>query len=227
MSKRRYRAGMDAPRIIRAATVLSHQYGLEGWSLRQLTALLDTSPSVVFHHVGDRAAISEAVVSRITEGFRSPSVDLSWSQWVRGLAVPLRRQLAHWPGVADWLVTRGPVFPHMMPLLEDGMFVLTRDGFGDEAATAYSMFYAAVIGSIAQSQVREQTPSVGAYGHRAIAQQLTAASAGAGVAAMRDSMAAYIGNRADAEAARESAHAYLVDRLIDGLEHRRLTIRAS
>lgn len=220
MSKRKYRAGMDAARIVRAATVLTHKHGLDGWSLRQLTSLLNTSPSVVFHHLGDRAALSEAVVSRLSLNFQSADPHLNWSEWVRGTAAPLRTHLAPWPGVADWLLTNGPIFPHMMRILDDGVGVLQRDGFGDESAVAYATLYAATIGAIAQSQLR-RTPGPGADpAHHALARRLDAAGESPGAVAMRDILAAYTGDPENAEKARSEAYEYLIDRLIDGLRSR-------
>lgn len=218
---RKNRTGMDAARIVRAALALTRSHGLAGWTLRDLTATLDTSPSVVFYHVGDRAALSSAVVSRLTESFSAASPDLAWQDWVRQTARPLRGQLAAWPGVADWLLVHGPVFPHMMHILDDGIAVLRRDGFGDEAATAYATLYTALIGSIAQSQNRSSALVDGVDPHTAMRAHLREVpSLGPGAASMLELLDPYLQPGPEAERARDEAYCYLLDRLIDGLTAR-------
>ena len=60
--RRSYNTGITADAVLTVAFGLSREHGVEGWSLRQLLGELDTSFSVVYRLVGDRDALSAAVV---------------------------------------------------------------------------------------------------------------------------------------------------------------------
>ncbi|WP_280231615.1 TetR family transcriptional regulator [Nocardia cyriacigeorgica] len=49
MSRRAYRTGLTAAAITDAAVALTAERGLDGWTMRDLTARLDTSLSVIYH----------------------------------------------------------------------------------------------------------------------------------------------------------------------------------
>ncbi|AVH23421.1 TetR family transcriptional regulator [Nocardia cyriacigeorgica] len=49
MSRRAYRTGLTAAVITDATVALTAERGLDGWTMRDLTARLDTSLSVIYH----------------------------------------------------------------------------------------------------------------------------------------------------------------------------------
>ncbi|MBF6088258.1 TetR/AcrR family transcriptional regulator [Nocardia cyriacigeorgica] len=78
MSRRAYRTGLTAAAITDAAVALTAERGLDGWTMRDLTARLDTSLSVIYHHIGDRERVCAAVVDTICADMRLPLDGTDW-----------------------------------------------------------------------------------------------------------------------------------------------------
>ncbi|MBF6396549.1 TetR/AcrR family transcriptional regulator [Nocardia cyriacigeorgica] len=78
MSRRAYRTGLTAAAITDAAVALTAERGLDGWTMRDRTARLDTSLSVIYHHIGDRERVCAAVVDTICADMRLPLDGTDW-----------------------------------------------------------------------------------------------------------------------------------------------------
>lgn len=171
--RRTYKTGITRDQVVDAALGLSAQHGLDGWASRQLIARLDTSFSVVFRLVGDRAALGAAVVDRVVERTVLPDADLPWRAWLTEMMTSLRSACREVPGVAGWLLMNGGTTPASLTRIRRGVAVMQRAGFGSEAMPAYAFVFTSTIGLVAMSDTRASTsPS---HDHARIAAHLAAA----------------------------------------------------
>ncbi|SHH09409.1 TetR/AcrR family transcriptional regulator [Streptoalloteichus hindustanus] len=133
------RRQMSARRVVDAAERLTADRGLQGWTIRQLAAELDVWPTVIYHHVGDREAVMDAVTERVVGRIPCPDVDTPWRDWFRTVLVEGRRVARCFPGVANRLVRRGPVVASALHFIDRGVEVLRRAGFGADAPAVFSL----------------------------------------------------------------------------------------
>ncbi|MGW0120780.1 TetR/AcrR family transcriptional regulator [Streptomyces sp. NPDC003327] len=131
------RPPVTARKIVEAAVRLTASHGLDAWSTRQLAAELEVWPRVIYHHVGDREAVADAVADHVVGQMPLPDADLPWRAWFEALLIGGRRVLLGYPGVARRLVRTGPTMPSALQLMDRGILVLRRAGFGDGATAAY------------------------------------------------------------------------------------------
>ncbi|MDQ6526242.1 hypothetical protein RB608_21665 [Nocardioides sp. LHD-245] len=133
------RAQLTPDRVVAAALDLTRARGIDGWSLRDLAADLDTWPNTVTHHVGTREQVCQAVVERVVADMTNPSAELPWQDWFRTFLRDGRDVLLQYGGVARRLCRDGPAVPSAMPIMERGVSRLIDGGFGDDAPRAYSL----------------------------------------------------------------------------------------
>jgi AcrR family transcriptional regulator len=129
---------MDAEQIVTAAVRLTHLYGLDQWTIRQLGEELECWPAVIYHHVGDRDAVVAEVVDRVVGMVRPLDGDVPWRQSFEEMLTDLRVTLRTHSGVARWLTLNGPVVPEALLGLDRGVRMLAHAGLPDEAAIAYT-----------------------------------------------------------------------------------------
>ena len=147
--------GLTPERVVDAATDLTREVGLDGWSIRDLSARLGVAPSSIYHHVGDRAAVVRRVIGGLTVQFPLVDPDLDWRVWFEETLLGVRDTLRGYPGVARWFMMRGPALPETAPIADAGMAALARAGFGDRAGFAYAVMFNQVVGSVAFGDDRD------------------------------------------------------------------------
>ncbi|MES9512357.1 TetR/AcrR family transcriptional regulator [Rhodococcus erythropolis] len=225
--RRSYNTGITADAVLTVALGLSREHGVEGWSLRQLLGELDTSFSVVYRLVGDRDALSAAVVDRAISAVSVPSAERDWRQWLTHLLVQMREALVECPGAAQWLLMNGVATERSRELMEAGLASLTDAGFGAEAAQAYTVAFTSTTTLIAMHDARRIPSGEPSPDHGAMLDQLSKD----GPTDPRSSMEALIGKFAGppdtAEATRAEHYRYTLDRVLDGLEARLDAIKES
>lgn len=221
--------GMTRVAIIETAVMLTARHGLDGWSQRQLTATLDTSPSVVFHHVGDRHAVNAAVVEHVLRPIATPGTGVPWEVWFRETWSSIQLLLAVHRGVARWMLMNGPVFDHMMPILDEAMGLLIEAGFGDEAPLAYATVFNTMSSVMALVDERAD-PTAAMRDHRQMAEAITvqaASSPGPGAQALLAPLGRYTDPDSDVPALNQAYFGYTLDRVLDGLRVRLAQITAN
>jgi AcrR family transcriptional regulator len=132
-------AGMPAvtpDQIIEAAVRLTAEQGLENWTLRQLAAVIEASPAVVYHHVGDREAVVAMVLDRVVRQMPLPPETLPWREWYSLLLDEHRVMLRKYPGTAYRLAMQGAPAAAAAPTIDLGIRLLQEAGFGDESVLA-------------------------------------------------------------------------------------------
>ena len=215
-----YHVGLDADKVIDAAVALSQGDGLATWTLRDLGERLGVAPSVIYHHVGGREALSRHVVERILTLVGQPTTAMPWRQWFREALYPLRPVLTDYPGTARWLLLHGPVFPGIAPVMDAGTASLQRAGFGRDTALAYASLVNTALMTIATVDDRLLHEDDGPHDHAALIRDLSGAvpdSAGISLM-MNDLMSQFTGSAEEIEAAQDRYYRFVLERLMDGLE---------
>jgi AcrR family transcriptional regulator len=197
---------MDAGQVIEAAVRLTHRYGLEQWTIRQLGAELEVWPAVIYHHVGDRDAVAAEVVDQVLGRVSPPEEDLPWRPAFTRMLTDLRTVLRDHPGVARWLAVAGPVVPAALRLLDRGVRLLARAGLGEEAAIAYTVVLDSALLVIAHEEDLVSRSSLSD-----VREVLAGYRNAPGVAAM----ASYLHTRDF-----DVLYRYTIDRVLDGIASR-------
>lgn len=130
---------MTPGRIADEALRLTAESGLDGWTVRQLAASLDSYPAVVYHHVGDREAVVTLVIERVIDQIPQPVDDLGWRAWFQVLLSELRAVLRRYRGVARRFALIGPTVGAAGRLIDSGVRQLQEAGFGREAVMTYNL----------------------------------------------------------------------------------------
>ncbi|MCP2262435.1 transcriptional regulator, TetR family [Streptoalloteichus tenebrarius] len=214
------RRHVTAQLVVDAAERLTADRGLQGWSIRQLAAELDVWPTVIYHHVGDREAVMDAVTARVVGRIPCPEVDTPWRDWFRTVLVEGRRVVRSFPGVAFRLAQKGPVTDSALPLIDRGVEVLTRAGFGSEAPAVFSILMNGAFFLVAWEDEHHATP-VSYHRLTSFLRSFRGDGARPGLAAMGE----YVDQvpAGDMEAFHGGHHSLLVDVLLDGAAARLTT----
>ncbi|MEQ0564304.1 TetR family transcriptional regulator [Amycolatopsis sp. NEAU-NG30] len=130
---------LTADHIVGAATELTAQRGLDNWTLRELARAVEAYPAVIYHHVGDRDAVVNAVVDRVVSLLELPDERLPWQAWFTELLAGLRALLRTYPGCARRLALFGPSVQAAARSIDAGIGVLLQAGFGRESVPAYHL----------------------------------------------------------------------------------------
>lgn len=216
-TRRAYRTGLSRDAIVAAAAALTAERGLDGWSMRELTARLDTSLSVIYHHVGDREKVCAAVVDKVYAEMNLPTDDEDWRALLRNMLYPMIDRLAEYPGVASWLLRNGPRTEQLVPVMDAGVSRMLEAGWGEEAVTAYTVAFNTCLGLIALGDTR--FPDGNDPGLTALLDSLDA-HPGPGAEQMRRMAARFASGAAERAAAHAEYCRYALDRVLDGLEAR-------
>lgn len=130
---------IDASLICDAALRLTKEFGIDGWSIRQLAKEIDARPNVINYHVGRREDVVHLVMERVNAEISLPGPCKGWKPWFRLLLGELRRTLRKYPGVARRLAAIGPGLGESNRIINQGIQMLEDAGFNDQSAFAYSI----------------------------------------------------------------------------------------
>ncbi|MEV0250773.1 TetR/AcrR family transcriptional regulator [Nocardia sp. NPDC050712] len=225
-ARRAYKTGLSRGVIVEAALGLTAERGLDGWSMRDLTARLDTSLSVIYHHVGDRQRVSAAVIDRIFAEFELRLDEPDWRALLHGILSQVIEHLSRYPGTATWLLRNGPQTEQLLPSLDAGMSRMLEAGWGAEAAIAFSTAFNTCLGLIALGDQRSS--DAGERGMAGLEALLTAhPDAGPGAQEMLRMVRRYVGDPAERDVAHREQCRYALARMLDGMSARLELIRSA
>ncbi|MDF2507756.1 MAG: putative TetR family transcriptional regulator [Microbacterium sp.] len=179
-----FHVGLTPARVIDAAEQLTRESHLMSWSIRDLAGRLDVAPSVIYHHVGGKELLCRAVVERMLERIAIPAPDLSWQEWFRELLHSAGLRAGELPGTAKWMLMHGPTLPAALPIVEAGLSVLHRDGFGERADVAYAILLNNAMLTVSISDDRLQHEGDGPRDHATMMAEFRDMPASAGARAM-------------------------------------------
>lgn len=157
-----FHVGLTPDRVVDAAEELTRESHLMSWSIRDLAGRLGVAPSVIYHHVGGKDLLCRRVVERVLVRIELPDAELSWQDWFRTLLHSVQPLAAEYPGVAKWMLMHGPTIP---AVLEAGMAILRRAGFGDRTELAYAVLLNSAMLTISMSDDRLQHEGDGPRDH--------------------------------------------------------------
>lgn len=147
------RAGLSPERIVDEATALSAEFGLDGWSIRDIAKRLDVVPSVIYHYFPDKEALCDAVVDVVLSTLQLPDPTLPWKEWFTALLQGVRPLLLEYHGITNRLVYG--TFPKTsLPMIDTACQKLLDAGFGDRTAVAYSLIVNSAIHAIGSRELR-------------------------------------------------------------------------
>ncbi|MGO2746897.1 TetR/AcrR family transcriptional regulator [Microbacterium sp.] len=160
-----FHAGLTPERVIDAAVELTRESHLMSWSLRDLAGQLGVAASVIYHHVGGKDLLCRRVVERMLAQIEPPDAELPWQEWFRALLCSAGPRAAEYPGSAKWMLMHGPTLPVALPILEAGIAVLHRAGFGSRADFAYAALLNNAMLTVSMSDDRLQHEGDGPRDH--------------------------------------------------------------
>jgi TetR/AcrR family tetracycline transcriptional repressor len=133
------RSSLNIEIIVETAVRSIEKLGLAGVSMRQLAAVLDVTPTALYHHVRDKNALldlcAESILSRIAE----PDPELPWPQRLRALIVEQQATFMRYPGLARFLLIHRESSLAALRWAESLLSVLNAAGFGGEQAMRVMM----------------------------------------------------------------------------------------
>ncbi|MGW4527985.1 TetR/AcrR family transcriptional regulator [Amycolatopsis sp. NPDC004378] len=217
---------LTADKIVSAATTLTGERGLDNWTLRELARAVEAYPAVIYHHVGDRDAVVNAVVDRVVGLLELPDERLPWQEWFVELLAGLRAVLRTYPGCARRLALFGPSVDAATRSINAGIGVLLRAGFGRESVLAYNLLLMTACQFVAMEDDRDgalalridNTEEYATYRERTDLPGMAELGA-----AMHDLM----GDPDLAAGYYAQLYDYAVERCLDGLAHRLGELRES
>lgn len=160
-----FHVGLTPARVVDVAAALTRESHLMGWSIRDLATRLGVAPSVIYHHVGGKDLLCRRVAERMIEEIEAPDRELPWDDWFRAFLHAAGPLAAGYPGTAKWMLMHGPTLPVVLPILESGMHVLHRDGFGELAEFAYAVLLNNAMLTVSVSDDRMQHDGDGPRDH--------------------------------------------------------------
>jgi AcrR family transcriptional regulator len=217
---------LTADRIVSAAMALTGERGLDNWTLRELARSVEAYPAVIYHHVGDRDAVVNAVVDRVVGLLELPEEGLPWQDWFTGLLANLRALLRTYPGCARRLALFGPSVQAATRSIDAGIGVLLKAGFGRESALAYNLLLMTACQFVAMEDDRDgalalridNTEEYATYRERTDLP---------GMAELGSAMHDLMGDPDLAAGYYAQLYDYAVQRCLDGLAHRLGELRES
>lgn len=214
-----FHVGLTADRVIDAAVELTAEGHLFGWSIRDLAARLEVAPSVIYHHVGGKDLLCRRVVERVLGRMQLPPEGLPWQEWFRRLLYEVGPLAAGYPGVAKWMLMHGPTIPVVIPVLEAGIAVLRRAGFGERAGLAYALLLNTAMLTVSIGDDRLQHEGDGPRDHAKMMQEFQEVATGSDeIQAMgNEFMRPFAEGGATAERMREAYYRFAVDTTVAGL----------
>ncbi|WP_278979997.1 TetR/AcrR family transcriptional regulator [Adlercreutzia equolifaciens] len=134
MGSTRQTAGLpaiDVTSICDAALKLTKEFGIDGWSVRQLAKEINAYPGVINYHVGRREDVVHLVIEHVNAEIDLPEPRENWKRWFKLLLEGMRSTLRKYPGVARRLAAVGPGLGESDRIINCGIQVLRDAGFGD------------------------------------------------------------------------------------------------
>lgn len=152
------RRPLNRESILEAARQQAAEFGLETLSIRNVAARLDVTPMALYRHVHNKDEILEALVDHLLAEIGVPDAVSDWHDWLDQLAQSLRSLFEEHPAALE-LFNRQPITtPAARRRLELTTEVLTRAGFGIEAAvSAYAAVHTYTIGFCGLDAGRRRT----------------------------------------------------------------------
>ena len=163
MGSTRQTAGLpaiDVTSICDAALKLTKEFGIDGWSIRQLAKEINAYPGVTNYHVGRREDVVHLVIEHVNAEIDLPEPRENWKRWFKLLLEGMRSTLRKYPGVARRLAAVGPGLGESDRIINCGIQVLRDAGFGDWSTLVYSVLLCQTCAFVATEDDRDKMDDV-------------------------------------------------------------------
>jgi AcrR family transcriptional regulator len=146
--------------VLNAAVVLTRREGLWALSVRRLARELGVWPTAVQYHIESKERLIELIVEKVGGEVARPPAHGPWQERLRMYAHAVREALAAYPGIAEFLLTRGPAGPNGLRLAEVCLAILEDAGLSErDVMLAYVELNYLLIGAVHREQARSNPNS--------------------------------------------------------------------
>lgn len=115
--------------IVAAAIKLLQKDGLAGLSMRQLAAMLDVTPTALYHHVKGKDELLDLCAVQILSQIPVPDPALPWTRRLRALILDQQRVFMRVPGLAKFLLVHRQSSIASLQWAESVLSVMDNAGF--------------------------------------------------------------------------------------------------
>lgn len=145
------RERMTRERVLRAATEVADEKGIDGLTIRALADRLGAKPMAVYHHVADKSAILDGIVDAVFAGIDRPVPGQPWRAELLRRSRSAHAVLGRHPWAVALLESRSTPGADTLAHHDAVLGTLLSDGFGVVAAGhAYALLDAYVYGFVVQ-----------------------------------------------------------------------------
>jgi AcrR family transcriptional regulator len=125
-TQQKRRPGLSREEILDVTLALAEEGGLNAVSMRGVASRLGVTPMALYHHVGDKRALMDALVERLLAELPVPDPDLPWNVRLLELAGSLRDTARRHPDAFLMLFQRRAATPDALAR-RDAVYAALRD----------------------------------------------------------------------------------------------------
>ena len=144
------RSAVNREQIVTVALTIADRDGLDGLTMRKLSAELEVSPPVVYRHFKDKAEIVTGIVEQLLSGPDIADTSaMPWREWLEGLFKRTHSELRAHPGVLPLLASTETFIHHALGVTESALSVLREAGLdGKQAGRAFRLLMSFTVGQL-------------------------------------------------------------------------------
>jgi AcrR family transcriptional regulator len=124
--KRTRQRGLSREEVLDATLVLAQERGLDAVTMREVARRLGVTPMALYHHVGDKRGLLDALVERLLAELPIPDPRLPWTERLQALAASLRATARRHPDAFLMLFQRPAATPGALAR-RDAVYAALRD----------------------------------------------------------------------------------------------------
>jgi AcrR family transcriptional regulator len=123
------RTPLNKERVLRSAVELADREGVEGLSMRRLSAELGVVPMALYKHVANKDELLDGMIDVVVGEIDPPRADTDWKTAVRERILSARRALLRHPWASRVMVSRISPTPTLMSYMDSMIAMFTNGGF--------------------------------------------------------------------------------------------------
>jgi AcrR family transcriptional regulator len=123
------RAPLSRDRVLRAATALADQAGLDAVSMRKLAEELGVVPMALYKHVANKDQLLDGMVDLVIAEFDPPDPGLGWKSAVRQRVLAARRAVLRHPWARQAIESRTSRTPAVLGYMDSMAGTFLTGGF--------------------------------------------------------------------------------------------------
>jgi AcrR family transcriptional regulator len=123
------RTPLNRERVLRAAVELADREGVEGLSMRRLSAELGVVPMALYKHVANKDELLDGMIDVVVAEIDPPRTDTDWKTAVRERILSARRALLRHPWASRVMESRTSPTPTVMSYMDSMIAMFTAGGF--------------------------------------------------------------------------------------------------